>query len=155
VAHRAHLTELILLAHEMGQPCTSHVRVTQSQQCSPSSQGLPQGVSLSHYARFHPRQLRFRPSLQRLSPSTRNSRSIAGYCHPFSPSPSTCVHSPFTVFLLKNPDEPQKKPELQSYTLDLNECGPMVSTFPLCASSDLDTPPAFRFLTRSSRSRMK
>ena len=28
---------------------------------------------------------------------------------------------------LQNPDEPEKKPTLQSYTIDLNQCGPMVS----------------------------
>jgi hypothetical protein len=58
-------------------------RITQSQQCSPSSQGHPKGVSLRplYYAHFHPPRLLGRPSLRRLSPSTRNSRSIAGYCH--------------------------------------------------------------------------
>jgi succinate dehydrogenase (ubiquinone) iron-sulfur subunit len=25
-----------------------------------------------------------------------------------------------------NPDEPSKKPQLQSYVIDLNQCGPMV-----------------------------
>ena len=29
--------------------------------------------------------------------------------------------------LVQNPDEPAKKPELQSYTIDLNQTGPMVS----------------------------
>ena len=39
---------------------------------------------------------------------------------------------PFSSYLLKyvhvqNPDEPDKKPTLQSYQLDLNQTGPMVS----------------------------
>ena len=29
--------------------------------------------------------------------------------------------------LVQNPDEPEKKPTLQTYTVDLNQCGPMVS----------------------------
>jgi succinate dehydrogenase (ubiquinone) iron-sulfur subunit len=29
-------------------------------------------------------------------------------------------------FVFKNPDEPAKKPTLQTYTIDLNQCGPMV-----------------------------
>ena len=33
-----------------------------------------------------------------------------------------------SLLSFQNPDEPQKKPELQSYTVNLNECGPMVST---------------------------
>lgn len=31
-----------------------------------------------------------------------------------------------------NPDEPAKKPELQTYNINLNECGPMVCTFFPC-----------------------
>ena len=31
-----------------------------------------------------------------------------------------------------NPDEPAKKPELQSYTIDLNQCGPMVGLLMSC-----------------------
>jgi hypothetical protein len=42
-----------------------------------------------------------------------------------------------TVILLQNPEEPQKSPELQSYTINLNECGPMVGTLPLSTTLDL------------------
>ena len=31
------------------------------------------------------------------------------------------------MIFVQNPDEPAKKPELQAYELDLNQCGPMVS----------------------------
>lgn len=31
--------------------------------------------------------------------------------------------------ILQNPDEPAKKPELQAYDIDLNQCGPMVSPY--------------------------
>ncbi len=44
---------------------------------------------------------------------------------------SSCLYSLFIVILLQNPDKPEKKPELQAYTINLNECGPMVSTLPL------------------------
>lgn len=99
--------------------------------CSPSLQGLLRGVSpppLSHYAPSQPPQLPGRPSPQRPNPSTRNLRYIAGYRPPLSTSPST-PHSPLSF--LQNPDEPQKSPELQSYTINLNECGPMVRTLSL------------------------
>ena len=48
-----------------------------------------------------------------------------------------CVVCPFTLLTFisfQNPDEPQKKPELQSYTINLNECGPMVSVLPASQS---------------------
>ncbi len=31
------------------------------------------------------------------------------------------------MIFVQNPDEPAKKPELQAYDIDLNQCGPMVS----------------------------
>jgi len=50
------------------------------------------------------------------------------------------TYLPFTVIRLQNPDEPQKSPELQSYTINLNECGPMVSTLPLSTTLGFGTP---------------
>ena len=109
---------------------TRHQVTQRQQQCSPSSQGLLQGISLlppPYYAPFHPPQLLGKPYPQSLNPSTRNSRSIAGYVisAPFN------LPRLFTAILLQNPDEPQKSPELQSYTINLNDCGPMVGTLPL------------------------
>lgn len=37
---------------------------------------------------------------------------------------------------LKNPDEPAAKPKLQTYSIDLNQCGPMVSKMS-CSSPGL------------------
>ena len=36
---------------------------------------------------------------------------------------------------VQNPDEPAKKPTLQSYTIDLNQTGPMVSPHYYLSSS--------------------
>jgi hypothetical protein len=43
------------------------------------------------------------------------------------PTNSVCAECLFTL-ILQNPDEPAKKPTLQSYTIDLNQTGPMVSS---------------------------
>jgi hypothetical protein len=37
---------------------------------------------------------------------------------------NTCID-----IVLQNPDEPAKKPTLQSYTIDLNQTGPMVRSY--------------------------
>ena len=39
----------------------------------------------------------------------------------------TSILLAYTPVVLQNPDEPDKKPSLQSYQLDLNQTGPMVS----------------------------
>lgn len=60
------------------------------------------------------------------------------------------VSTLLTTYLLtfththQNPDEPEKKPTLQSYTIDLNQTGPMARTHPLYPSHPL----TFRFRTR-------
>ncbi|KAI0300553.1 iron-sulphar subunit protein of succinate dehydrogenase [Multifurca ochricompacta] len=43
-----------------------------------------------------------------------------------------------------NPDEPQKKPELQSYTINLNECGPMILDALIKIKNELDPTLTFR-----------
>ncbi len=46
-----------------------------------------------------------------------------------------------TDVFAQNPDEPSKKPTLQTYTIDLNQCGPMVSPlYPLSRVLHLPTP---------------
>ncbi len=59
----------------------------------------------------------------------------------------------------KNPDEPSKKPTLQSYTIDLNQCGPMVSQLYLLSLLQLSYRPScacvHRFSMPSSKSRTK
>lgn len=114
--------------HPIGpvRPLPSYPKTT----CCPSSQSLLRGVSISprpYYAPFQRLQLLGRPSPQSLNPTIRNSRSIAGYRSFRLPA----CHTPFIIILLQNPDEPQKSPELQSYTINLNECGPMVCPLPL------------------------
>lgn len=43
-----------------------------------------------------------------------------------------CYHMRLTRFVLgQNPDQPDSKPKLQSYTIDLSNCGPMVSPIQL------------------------
>lgn len=39
---------------------------------------------------------------------------------------SSCFRKLSIAFVLQNPDEPAKQPTLQTYTIDLNQCGPMV-----------------------------
>jgi len=43
-----------------------------------------------------------------------------------------------------NPDEPQKKPELQSYTINLNECGPMILDALIKIKNEVDPTLTFR-----------
>ncbi|KAI0254562.1 iron-sulphar subunit protein of succinate dehydrogenase [Lactifluus subvellereus] len=43
-----------------------------------------------------------------------------------------------------NPDEPQKKPELQSYTINLNECGPMILDALIKIKTEMDPTLTFR-----------
>lgn len=68
---------------------------------------------------------------------------------------STSLYSVHRFSFLQNPDEPQNSPQLQSYTINLNECGPMVGTHSL--SARLHSGPSYilRFLMHSSKSRMK
>ena len=59
----------------------------------------------------------------------------------------------------KNPDEPSKKPELQSYKIDINQCGPMVRrpppSLPLHGGTCSRRRPPRRSSTRSSRSKTR
>jgi hypothetical protein len=41
--------------------------------------------------------------------------------------PQSVAHDVAVSDIVQNPDEPAKKPELQAYDIDLNQCGPMVS----------------------------
>ncbi|KAI0001177.1 2Fe-2S iron-sulfur cluster binding domain-containing protein [Russula vinacea] len=93
-----------------------------------------------YYAPFHPPQLLGKPYPQSLNPSTRNSRSIAGYVisAPFN------LPRLFTAILLQNPDEPQKSPELQSYTINLNDCGPMILDALIKIKNEVDPTLTFR-----------
>ncbi|KZT25842.1 succinate dehydrogenase iron-sulfur subunit [Neolentinus lepideus HHB14362 ss-1] len=43
-----------------------------------------------------------------------------------------------------NPDEPEKKPTLQSYTIDLNQCGPMVLDALIKIKNEVDPTLTFR-----------
>jgi len=43
-----------------------------------------------------------------------------------------------------NPDEPEKKPELQSYTINLNECGPMILDALIKIKNEVDPTLTFR-----------
>lgn len=79
----------------------------------------------------------------RSRPSGRTSRSTAGYAGPtfywfprvltFTPAPS-----------LQNPDEPTKKPYLQTYKIDLNKCGPMVLDALIKVKNEMDPTLTFR-----------
>lgn len=43
------------------------------------------------------------------------------------PTEKPALNKQFKIYRW-NPDEPAKKPELQTYNINLNECGPMVCT---------------------------
>lgn len=69
---------------------------------------------------------------------------------------SFAFDSSFThAVIAQNPDEPSKKPTLQSYKIDLNQCGPMVSCPSSLTSFWCLIVFACRFWTRLLRSRMK
>ena len=98
------------------------------QLCSPSSPPAPVPSSspsaASRPPRRGPRPLPFRSQC-----STRSSRFTVGYVMALFArlSPRFALQWADGAGPPKNPDEPSKKPELQSYTIDLNQCGPMVS----------------------------
>ena len=122
----------------------------------------PKSTMLSILARSSPRRLPL--PLRSFSSSTATLQAVPTETKPLNKEfkiyrwvpPSLLLSNPRSpLFLLQNPDEPQKSPELQSYTINLNDCGPMVSTLPLSTTLDFDTPPVPRSLMHSSRSRMK
>ncbi len=48
------------------------------------------------------------------------------------------------IFITKNPDTPQVKPKLQSYQINLNDCGPMLLDAIIKIKNEIDPTLTFR-----------
>ncbi|KAI9465841.1 iron-sulfur subunit protein of succinate dehydrogenase [Lactarius psammicola] len=59
------------------------------------------------------------------------------------PTEAKSLNKEFKIYRW-NPDEPQKKPELQSYTINLNECGPMILDALIKIKNEVDPTLTFR-----------
>jgi succinate dehydrogenase (ubiquinone) iron-sulfur subunit len=63
-----------------------------------------------------------------------------------APTSQVVTHTVTTSLslLLQNPDEPAKKPHLQTYKVDLNACGPMVLDALIKIKNEMDSTLTFR-----------
>ncbi|KAN0125874.1 Alpha-helical ferredoxin [Russula decolorans] len=86
-----------------------------------------------------------RSSQRRLPPPTLLLRSFSSSAPTWQavPTETKPLNKEFKIYRW-NPDEPQKKPELQSYTLNLNECGPMILDALIKIKNEVDPTLTFR-----------
>ncbi|KDQ53949.1 hypothetical protein JAAARDRAFT_38932 [Jaapia argillacea MUCL 33604] len=88
--------------------------------------------------------------MQSLARNTLSARpsAIRGFATSAARSQAAAVQKPIQTKEFKiyrwNPDEPEKKPTLQSYKIDLNQCGPMVLDALIKIKTDLDPTLTFR-----------
>ncbi|KAH9975420.1 iron-sulphar subunit protein of succinate dehydrogenase [Lactifluus volemus] len=91
---------------------------------------------LSVIARSSSRQVPSRTRTLRLFSSSTVTRQAV-------PTENKPLNKEFKIYRW-NPDEPQKKPELQSYTINLNECGPMILDALIKIKNEVDPTLTFR-----------
>jgi succinate dehydrogenase (ubiquinone) iron-sulfur subunit len=60
-----------------------------------------------------------------------------------------------SLFDSQNPDTPQEKPRLQTYQIDLNDCGPMMLDAIIKIKNELDPTLTFRRSCREGRKNLK
>ncbi|KAJ8487098.1 hypothetical protein ONZ51_g4408 [Trametes cubensis] len=75
-------------------------------------------------------------------------KSVRGFASSAARAQATPVQKPvlnkeFKIYRW-NPDEPSKKPTLQSYTIDLNQCGPMILDALIKIKNEIDPTLTFR-----------
>lgn len=57
---------------------------------------------------------------------------------------ATLANISLTVFLIQNPEKPGDKPHMQTYEIDLNDCGPMVLDALIKIKNEVDPTLTFR-----------